>query len=206
MSVVLRYHVITGNWVDDRIVIRIKFGNEVFENQRDIIGVRRTGDWTGPIHHQIVVRWIVRRTYSGSLDYRAPNWRTRDHAEEGHVVGKKIGDIEICDLLSVGDVDRAVRVLELPYRPMVGVRWSAKAVTINQLRERALRMAKPDSLNQGRLLSVIGRFRYSESGYQEARTTLDHALDIARREKDRSLEARALLGLAQIERAGAALH
>jgi tetratricopeptide (TPR) repeat protein len=67
-----------------------------------------------------------------------------------------------------------------------------------QLNNRALALVPPDSLEEGRLLSLYGRLLGTEEGdYEGAQRALDQAQVIAQRQGDVALELRALADAAE---------
>ena len=85
-----------------------------------------------------------------------------------------------------GDASRAVAIVETLPRALGRSGW-------RQLVARALKVAPPDSHQAGRILPYYGRSLVLEQGnYEEAREAFNHALAIARREEDVSLELNTL--------------
>ncbi len=94
----------------------------------------------------------------------------------------------------VGDVVNAVAVAEYPLTLGYGDPGMA------QLGKRALALVPSDSLEAGRLLCRYGLSLYLETGnYEAAQEALERALEIGRREKDATLELRALADAAHVD-------
>jgi tetratricopeptide (TPR) repeat protein len=95
----------------------------------------------------------------------------------------------------VGDVDRAVNVAEHPLPAAAGHFTGA-----GRLISRALGLVQYDSLEMGGLLASYGRVLSLEEGnYLDAKSALDKALAIARREGDVGLEMRTLVSAAEVD-------
>ncbi len=96
--------------------------------------------------------------------------------------------------LDASDVAGAVAVAEYPLPYVPGLAGMTLRI------EKALRLVPEESIERGRLLSRYGRLLNLEKGdYAGAQRALSEALEIARREQDRTLEMRVLTDAADVE-------
>jgi len=96
--------------------------------------------------------------------------------------------------VDVGDMSRALAIVDLPISPLPGLRTGAA-----ELIAHALEMVEPDSSESGRLLALYGRAIGVEDGdYQKANDAFRQALNIASRDGDSDLMAHTLIGAAYV--------
>jgi tetratricopeptide (TPR) repeat protein len=97
--------------------------------------------------------------------------------------------------LKVGDVARAVAIAQYPLPSSTGVWRTASTPYI----PRALRLTRPDSPTEARLLSSYGlELGHVENDYEGAQEAFARALAIARREQDIALELSILCASANV--------
>ena len=101
--------------------------------------------------------------------------------------------------VNCGDVARAVDAVDLSFAPALGLFSPAEDASLNELRERALKLVDRNSHEAARLYCQCGLFQYYRSDYNTAAGLLGHALNIAKRENDTVLEARILAGSAMLD-------
>ena len=123
---------------------------------------------------------FAREALADSLDQRQRAWDEMPKAFDYY--------------LEAGDVSKAVAVAA---HPVAGLGYIERPT---QVSARALEMVSPDSHDAGRLWSRHGSAIFLESGeYHEAQAALSRAIEIAQREDDAVLEARALAYAASID-------
>ena len=95
--------------------------------------------------------------------------------------------------LELGDVKNAVAVATYPHGFLRSSTGAANMAS------RALDLVPPDSLEAGYLLSIYGAaLSWENKDYQRAQETLSRAVEIARKEGDRTLEVRTLIAIGQM--------